>query len=69
MLCASLGKSGFEDHLVGAHEQRGRHFDPERLGLEVDDELEFGWLLNWLGDDGPAAAAPRRLNAGDFFSK
>jgi hypothetical protein len=42
------------DHLVGAGEQRGRDGQAERLrGLEVDDKLEFGRLLNgqigWLG--------------------
>ena len=30
------------DHLVGADEQRRRHFDAERFcGLEVDNELEL----------------------------
>ena len=33
------------DHLVGAGEQRCRNFDAERLGrLQVDDELELGWI-------------------------
>jgi hypothetical protein len=35
------------DHVVGPHQQRGRNFEAERLGgLEVDDELEFGRLLD-----------------------
>src|SRR5262245_48342092 len=35
------------DYLVGGREQRRRHFKAERpCGLEVDCQLEFGWLLN-----------------------
>jgi len=35
------------NHLVGAREQRRRNGDAERPGrLQVDDELEFGRLLD-----------------------
>ena len=35
------------DHLVGAGEQRRWHLEPERIrGLEVDDKLELGRLLD-----------------------
>jgi hypothetical protein len=35
------------DHLVGTAKQREREGDAERLGrLQVDDELDFGWLLD-----------------------
>src|SRR5262252_10703319 len=51
----SAGKFHFEppsrftslDHLVGAGEQRRWHLDAERLGGgQIDDELEFGRLLD-----------------------
>jgi hypothetical protein len=35
------------DHFVGARQQRRRHGDAERPGgLEVDDQLNLGWLLD-----------------------
>ena len=38
---------GLFDHLVGGSEQRGRHGEFKRLGgLEIDDEIEFGRLLD-----------------------
>jgi hypothetical protein len=34
------------DHLVGAREQRWRHFEAEHLGgRQIDDEIELGRLL------------------------
>src|SRR5262249_36686572 len=36
------------DHLVGAGEQRCRYFDPQGpRGRQIDDEIEFGRLLDW----------------------
>src|SRR6516164_8804280 len=35
------------DHLVSAGEHRRRHLNAERFGgRQIDDEIEFGWLLN-----------------------
>ena len=40
-------RAPFFDHLVGAREQRGGHVEAERLGgREINDEIEFGRLLN-----------------------
>jgi len=45
---ASQQKAPLFDHLVGAELDRRRQLDADRLGgLEVDDQLEFGGLLNW----------------------
>ena len=36
------------DHLIGAGEQRGRHIESECTSrLEIDDQLELRWCLNW----------------------
>jgi hypothetical protein len=35
------------DHLVGAQQERFRDRETDRLGgLEIDDKLEFGWILD-----------------------
>src|SRR3954453_4164378 len=35
------------NHLVGTGEQRCGHFEAERLSrFQIDDELEFSWLLH-----------------------
>ena len=35
------------DHLVGDREHARRNYKTERLcGLEIDDQLEFGWLYD-----------------------
>lgn len=36
------------DHLVGASEHSSRDGEAKRFGrLEIDDELELRWLLDW----------------------
>ena len=42
------GARGLFDDLIGAGEQGRWHFEAERLGgLEVDDGVELGGLLDW----------------------
>jgi hypothetical protein len=39
------------DHLVGAGLQGLRHSQTQRFcGFQIDDELVFGWRLNWKID-------------------
>src|SRR5262249_18499298 len=46
-LCRSRTPGASFDHLVGAGEQRGRHFEAEHpCGLSVNDELELAHLLD-----------------------
>jgi hypothetical protein len=48
------------DHLVGELLKMPRHVQAKRLGrLEVDHELEFGWLLDWE----IAWLAPRKIRS------
>src|SRR5215471_779497 len=52
------------DHLVGADEQRGRNGKTQRpRSLEVDDKLEFSWLLNWQVGGLLAFENPADINA------
>jgi hypothetical protein len=45
--CQKRTLIGSFDHLVGAGEQRRWHRNAERLrDLEIDRQLEFGWLHN-----------------------
>ena len=45
--CAAQQRASLFDHLVGAGEQGWWNGEAERLrSLEIDDQLEFGWLLD-----------------------
>ena len=47
----SAGRNGRRRQLVGASDQRRRHFDPQRLdGLEIDDKLEFVGCITGRSD-------------------
>ncbi len=51
------------DHLVGAHQERFRYREAERLGrLEVDHELELGRLLD--GQVGRSSALEDLIDVG-----
>src|SRR5712691_3866362 len=44
----SLRLAHLFDHFVGAGEQHWRYFKAETFRcLQVDDKIEFGWLLDW----------------------
>jgi len=48
LLCGWLSECHLLGHLVRPKQQQRRDRQAERLrGLEVDDELELGWLLDW----------------------
>ena len=78
-ISAPIARSGHSpalfDHLVGAREDRLRHGEAERLrGLEVDDQLEFGRLLDWqvgrVGtfEDVPDVSADLAIDSGKASS-
>jgi hypothetical protein len=53
---------GLFDHLVGAGEQRGRHFEAERLGgLDIYYQVEFRRLLDRQVWRAPGSKDRRRV--------
>ena len=64
-LWAIAAKSKLFDHLVGAGEERGQQREAKRrCRLEIDDEREFGGLLDRQVGGLLALKNPASINAG-----
>src|SRR5262245_1243377 len=63
------------DHLIGGDKQGGRNGEAKRLGgLEIDSQMEFGWLNNrqvawFFALENPAGInADLAINIGDAYA-